>query len=403
MPWRTELPMDQRLQLVLEFRRGFRTMTELAEDYGVSRKTAYKWVSRFDAAGQAAEALMDRSTRPTTSPAATPEAVIAAVLDVRRRFPAFGAKKVLWFGAIEQPELAWPSRSTVCDILRRHGLVPRKTRQRRAVRAAHTLAPITGVNTTWTTDFKGEFRTGDGRYCYPFTLRDGWSRYVLRCDGLRGTRLPETAACFERAFAEYGLPERIRSDNGVPFAGGGLARLSRLAVRWMRLGIIPERTAPGRPDQNGSHEQFHAVLKRGTTRPPAATLRGQQVRFDEFCTHYNHERPHEALAGRTPAAEYQASWRPLPARLPGITYPGHFEVRRVSATGSFKWRGTHVFVTEVLGGEYIGFEEVDDGLWTLYFTTVAVARFNERTYEFQPLAAITEGREPTKSAPAKKH
>jgi putative transposase len=231
----------------------------------------------------------------------------------------------------------------------------------------------------WTTDFKGQFRTGDGRYCYPLTLRDGFSRYVLRCDALASTHSALVQRCFARAFATYGLPERIRSDNGGPFAGVGLTRLSRLSVWWLRLGIVPERIALGHPEQNGSHEQFHRVLKAETTRPPAATLRAQHRRFQRFAAEYNTMRPHEALADATPGSCYHGSVRPLPARLPVVAYPGHVEVRRVSSTGAVSWRGDPVYLTEVLAGEDVAFEEVDDGIWLLWFATVTLARFDART------------------------
>jgi len=240
------------------------------------------------------------------------------------------------------------------------------------------LAPITRANETWTTDFKGEFRTGDRLYCYPWTLRDGFSRYVLCCDALLSRSYALTRRGFERAFAAYGLPDRIRSDNGEPFAGPGLGRLSRLNVWWLRLGIVPERIGLGRPEQNGSHEQFHAVLKAETTRPPAAHVRAQQRRFRAFCLEYNEERPHEALAERRPAECYQASPRQLPATLPRLEYPGHVEVRRVSTTGCISWQGRRVFLTEVLAGEDVAFEEVDDGVWTLAFGALRLARFDAR-------------------------
>jgi hypothetical protein len=229
-------------------------------------------------------------------------------------------------------------------------------------------------------------------YCYPLTLRDGFSRFVLRCDALAGPTYAATRPRFERAFAEYGLPQRIRSDNGGPFASTGLARLSRLSVWWMRLGIIPERIALGHPEQNGSHEQFHAVLKADTARPPAAHARAQQRRCDRFCTEYNHERPHEALRDGVPASCYHPSPRALPRQLPPLEYPGHFEIRRVSTIGQVAWRGTVLFISEALAHTDIAFEEVDDGLWTIRFASVALARYDERQRRFQPVVAVTAGR-----------
>jgi transposase InsO family protein len=390
--------MEQRLQLVRDYRSGFFTMTELAEQYGISRKTGYKWVDRYVAADADVGTLSDRSRRPHNSPSAVEGAVVDALIALRRRHPRWGPKKLLTLGRKQHPPWAWPSRSTTSAILKRAGLVTREPRPRRRTHQQAVLAPITTANGTWTTDFKGEFRTGDGRYCYPLTLRDGWSRFVLRCDGLLARTFVEVQRRFARAFAEYGLPERIRSDNGLPFAGIGLSRLSRLAVWWMRLGIVPERIVPGHPEQNGSHEQFHAVLKAATARPPAPNLRAQQRRFDRFCTEYNHERPHEALDHQVPADRYQPSPRRFPAVLAPLEYPGHLEVRLVSGSGEIAWRSGQEFLSETLAGEYVGFEEVDDGIWTVYFATIAVARFDERYRCFHPIAAITEGRSAASSA-----
>jgi putative transposase len=285
MPWRETSPMDQRLEFVREYDTGLFTMTELAAQYGISRKTGYLWVERYDAEG--AVGLADRSRRPHHSPQATEPDVIEQLVGLRRRHPRWGAKKLLAVAARRDPSAEWPARSTVCAHLKARGLVPARRRRRPPVVIPSTRGPITRANEVWTTDFKGEFLTGDGRYCYPLTLRDGFSRFVLRCDALTAHTLAVTRPQFARAFAEYGLPERLRSDNGPPVGGPGLGRLSALAVWWIRLGIVPERIAPGHPEQNGSHEQFHAVLKAGTTRPPAATARAQQRRFRRFCAEYN--------------------------------------------------------------------------------------------------------------------
>ncbi len=225
------------------------------------------------------------------------------------------------------------------------------------------------------------------------TLRDGFSRFVLRCDGLLARSVVDTQRRFARAFAEYGLPTRIRSDNGGPFASPGLSGLSTLSVWWIRLGIVPERIAPGHPEQNGSHEQFHRVLKAETTRPPAPNCTAQQQRFRRFVREYNEERPHEALDNRPPATRYAPSPRVLPARLPPVEYPGHFEVRLVSSNGCVSWKNAPLFVSTPLAGEYVAFEEVDDGLWTLHFASVALGRYDERDRSIRPrVVAVNAGR-----------
>jgi transposase InsO family protein len=404
MPWRELEPMELRLELIREYERGVLTMTELIAQYGVSRKTAYKWLERYEQHGLAG--LADRSRRPHRSPQITAAEVMDAVVALRCKHPQWGAKKLLRILQQRAPAIAWPARSTVSDYLKARGLVA--ARRPRAPGPTAVRTPLTqpaAPNDVWTTDFKGEFRTGDGAYCYPLTLRDAWSRFVLRCDALTGRTIVSTRRRFARAFAAYGLPTRIRSDNGGPFAGPGLGGLSQLSAWWIRLGIIPERIAPGHPEQNGSHEQFHRVLKAHTTRPPAGSAAAQQRRFAPFCDEYNHERPHEALGGDTPAAHYHASPRPFPRRLPPLDYPGYAEVRRVDQNGNVSWRRP-LFVSVALADQAIAFEEVDDGIWTVSFATVVLGRFDERQHRIHPIAAwYTGGRSAScaGSAPHKKN
>lgn len=390
MPWQERSPMDLRMQFVLDWGSGHWTMTELCADYGISRKTGYKWVGRHAVHGPGG--LHDQSRRPQHSPRATDAELVKVLLALRQRHPSWGAKKLLAVAARQMPTAAWPSRSTVCDLLKVHGYIRARPRRPRAPGAPSPLAPVTRPNATWTTDFKGEFRTGDGVYCYPLTLRDGFSRFVLRCDALRGRTYADTQRCFARAFAAYGLPDRIRSDNGGPFASTGLGRLSRLSVWWIRLGILPERIALGRPEQNGSHEQFHSVLKAETTRPPAVHANAQQRRFTRFCREYNHERPHEALNNDVPAAHYTTSTRSLPSRLPPVDYASHLEVRRVSSIGQVSWQGANLFLSLALAGEQVAFEEVDDDLWTIRLAAIAIGRYDGRQRRVHPMAPLGEGR-----------
>ena len=389
MPWRETSPMDQRLHFVQEFETGLFTMTELAAQYEISRKTGYKWLERYDAEG--ALGLRDRSRRPHASPQARDPELLAWLLRLRGRHPRWGPKKLLALVIPSAPEADWPSPSTVSAHFKARGLTRRRRRRRAAVAAVSSRGPMTHANEVWTADFKGEFRTGDGAYCYPLTLRDGFSRFVLRCDALAAHTLRVTRPRFERAFAEYGLPERLRSDNGPPFGGPGLGRLSALAVWWIRLGIVPERIAPGHPEQNGAHEQFHAVLKADTARPPARTAAAQQRRFNRFCAEYNHERPHEALGQTVPATRYHASPRPFPRRLPPLEYPGHAEIRRVDQNGYVSW-GQPLFVSAALAREDVAFEEVADGIWTVIFASIVLGRFHERARRIEPIGPFTADR-----------
>lgn len=403
MPWREWSPVEQRVDFVREYQSGLFTMTELAAQYGISRKTGYKWVAVYEADGVAG--LQDRSRRPHHSPQATDEETLALLLAIRRRRPRWGPKKLLTVAARRHRGVVWPARSTLAAVLQRRGLVaPRRRRAVSAAASTPTRGAMTRPNEVWTVDYKGEFLTGDRRYCYPLTLRDGFSRYVLRCDALTAHTLAVTRPRLERAFADYGLPDRIRSDNGPPFGGPGLGRLSTLAVWWIRLGIIPERIAPGHPEQNGSHEQFHRVLKAETARPPAASARAQQRRFTRFCTDYNEERPHESLHQTVPAQHYRPSARALPRRLPPLEYPGHAEIRRVDQNGYVSWR-TPLFVSVALADQPVAFEEVDDGIWTVSFASLVLGRFDERQHRIHPMAAIAAGRSASSagSAPTRKN
>jgi putative transposase len=230
----------------------------------------------------------------------------------------------------------------------------------------------------WSADFKGHFKTGDGRYCYPLTITDGYSRFLLSCQALSSTSVAEAIPVFTRVFKAFGLPQRIRTDNGVPFATNTLARLSQLSAWWVRLGILPAFIELGKPQQNGRHERMHRILKAETTRPPGATLRAQQQKFNHFREEFNHERPHEALDMRTPAACYDPSFRKMPTQLPPLEYPDRFEVRYVSANGGIRWNHQWVNVSHVCVGEYVGLEEIDDGVWNVYFGPLKLGRLLER-------------------------
>ena len=376
MPWRETAPMDQRTQFIADHLRETQTITELCDRYGVSRKTGYKWIDRYLRLGPAG--LEERSRRPHRAPNQTADEIVAAILEARHRHPAWGGKKLRVLLQRRHPRWTLPGRSTVCDILSRHGLVPTRRQRRRIGHPGKPTTIMGAPNAVWCADYKGQFKTGDGRYCYPLTVTDGFSRYLLGCQGLGSTAVAEAQPVFTRLFKEYGLPLRIRTDNGVPFATTTLARLSKLSAWWVRLGILPEFIEPGRPDQNGRHERMHRTLKAATTRPAAGSLGAQQRRFNGFREEFNHERPHEALDQQTPATCYHPSPRPMPDRLPSLEYPDRFEVRYVSANGGIRWNHKFVTVSQVCVGEYVGLEEIDDGIWNVYFGPLKLGRLLER-------------------------
>jgi putative transposase len=377
MPWSETVAMS-RVKFIADLGSELYGMSELCGKHGISRKTGYKWKERFTQEGS--EGLKDRSRAPKHSPRQTSSEIAERLLELRRQHPSWGPRKLLAWLEKHEPGPDWPQASTVGGLLKRAGLIG--SCRRRAARA-HSVAvartEVSGPNEVWTSDFKGEFRTGDGRLCYPLTVVDGFSRFVLVIQGLPSVAAPGAWPMFERAFREYGLPRVIRTDNGNPFASSSaLAGLSRLSVRWIKLGITLERIQPGHPEQNGRHERMHRTLKAETTRPPAASATDQQALFDRFRHEYNEQRPHEALGQRPPSELYQSSSRPYPGRIPQPEYPGHYEVRSVSRGGEIKWRGRFLFLSQALSGERVGLEEYEDGLWAVYFGALPLGRFDER-------------------------
>lgn len=376
MPWSESTPMDQKLQFMSDYLRYELAMSELCQLYSISRKTGYKWIDRYLRLGPAG--LEDRSRRPRRAPNETSAEVVAALIEARQRHPSWGGKKLLAIVGKRHPDWALPQRSTVCEILKRNGMVPKQRTKRRVGHPGRPTTQICAPNDLWCADFKGQFRTGNGRYCYPLTVTDGFSRFLLGCQGLPSTAVDGAKPIFTRIFKEFGLPKRIRTDNGVPFATTTLARLSSLSAWWVRLGIMPELIEPGCPQQNGRHERMHRTLKAETTRPAAGSMAAQQRRFNDWIEVFNHERPHEALDMQTPAECYQSSPRPMPDKLPPLEYPDRFELRYVSANGGVRWNRAWVKVSTVCIGEYVGFEEIDDGIWNVYFGPLKLGRFDER-------------------------
>ena len=394
MPWTETSPLSERLSFIADHQRGLFTMSELCDHYGISRKTGYKWLHRYQKEGELG--LEDRSRAPRSRPHKLSEEVTSAILWARERHSTWGPKKLLAWLRVRCPDLELPAVSTAGDLLAREGMVKvRPPRSRRAPGAGRDLSRAEKPNEVWTADFKGQFLTGDSRYCYPLTVADEGSRYLFACRALEGTRTEPVARVFERLFRTYGLPEVICTDNGSPFAGTGLQGLSRLNVWWLRLGIRHVRIARGHPEENGVHERMHRTLKAETARPPRSNLRTQQRAFDSFRKEFNQERPHEALGLCVPASIYEPSRRPLPSRVPLPEYPGHFEVRKVGGDGSFHWHQDAIFVSRSLHKEHVGLEEVDDGIWAVYFCNVLMGRFDERNKVIYPTSEEKQRRAPS--------
>jgi transposase InsO family protein len=376
MPWSETNVMEQRIQFIADWLRRTHSVIDLCALYGISRKSGYKWLDRYLHEGP--DWVLERSHEARVVANKTPLEVEQALMQMRARHPTWGARKLLHQVGLEQPVLMLPHQSTVCEMLKRNGLIKAKRRRRAIGHPGRPSAVVTCPNDAWSADFKGQFRLGDGSYCYPLTVTDNFSRYLLACKGLKGTLLEPTKAEFTRLFKEYGLPRRIKTDNGVPFAAATLGRLSQLSVWWLKLGVLPELSEPGKPQQNGRHERMHKTLKDEATKPPGANNGAQQRKFNVFRQEYNEVRPHEALEMSVPGEMYQASPRPMPSKLAPMEYPDRFEVRYVSANGGIRWRKQWVNVTSALVGEYVGLEAVDDGLWDVYFGVMKLGRLHER-------------------------
>jgi len=368
--------MDQKIKMMSDWLSGEYSLTDLSRIYEVSRKTMYKWIERYEVDEYGG--LQERSRRPLTMPRATPPEIVARILAAKTQHKHWGSRKVLAWLRIHDPNRKWPAASTTSDILKRHGLVQPRRKHHHTPAYNQPFLPCQQPNEVWCADFKGQFRLGEGKLCYPLTISDNWSRYLLGCWGLLHPGYIPTRSHFEIAFREYGLPGAIRTDNGVPFASVALGGLSRLAVWLIKLGIQPERIAKSHPEQNGRHERMHRTLKAEAISPPRKSFREQQHAFDRFRKEYNGERPHEALEQRTPASLYRRESRSYPEKLPVVTYAANMPVRQVKANGAIKWKGKELYLSETLAGEPVGFKQVDNDAWQIYFDFYPLGILDER-------------------------
>ena len=358
MSFEETCPMEERVRMLSDWDSGNWNVAELCRRYGVCRDTFYTWRARR-ASGESAW-FVDRSHAARHCPQRSAAGVAAAVVALRRRFPYLGPRKLLALLARDAPARRWPAASTIGEILKRAGLVAPARRRRRALDQARPFAAVGAANDEWAADFKGWFRTQDQRRIDPLTVSDSHSRLLIEVR-ITAPTIAGVQPVLEAAFRAHGLPRAIRCDNGPPFGSAGAGGLTRLSAWWLKLGIEPRFIRPGAPQDNGRHERMHRTLKAQTSRPPAATAAAQQARFDAFRRHYNHERPHEALGQRPPAALYAPSPRALPERVADPWYDADHEVRRVHGSGEVRWRGRPVFVSEALAGELVGIAELDTG------------------------------------------
>jgi len=374
--------MDERLRFVARLLDGEK-MAPLCAEFGISRKTGYKIFSRYKGCG--IEGLTDRSRRPQRHANQLPDTIETLIVRLKREYPTWGAPKIRERLRRRCDPAQCPAISTVHAVLDRHGLVVRREKRRQRARGT-TLSWPEAPNALWCADFKGEFMLANRRYCYPLTITDFASRYLLSCEGLSSTREAFAFAVFERAFKDFGLPQVIRTDNGVPFASPhALYGLSRLAVWWLRLGIQIERIKPGHPEQNGRHERMHLTLKAEATKPAAGNLLQQQARLDAFLQRYNHERPHQALAMKVPAEVYTPSSRPYRG-LAEVDYPLHDWTATVTRCGRICWKRRKINLSTVFAGQDVGVRQVSDRIWLVSFMDYDLGYFDDETCRLEPIA-----------------
>ena len=380
MPWKECKPMDERLRFVARLLEGEK-MSSLCREFGISRPTGYKIFKRYKELGLGG--LEDRSRRPYRHANQLPFQIESTILAIKREYETWGARKIRDKLIREYPMIKAPAKSTIHAVLHRHGLVtPRKRRRYRAEGTSLSDAQL--ANDLWCADYKGEFMLGNRKYCYPLTITDYQSRYLLACEGLESTKTPFAFTVFERAFREFGLPSAIRTDNGLPFASpNALFGLSRLSIWWLRLGIRIERIKPGNPQQNGRHERMHLTLKKEATKPASFNFLQQQERFDTFVDVYNNQRPHESLQGQYPGDVYTPSVRPY--QLPDPPeYPYHDRTITVTKCGRICIGKRKINLSTVFAGQRVGIREVADQIWLVSFMTYDLGFFDEEVGRVEP-------------------
>jgi transposase InsO family protein len=382
MPWMESTKMDEKLKFVARFLDG-ESISSLCREFGISRVTGHKIIDRYKESGM--KAFTDRSRKPFRQANRLPFQVEKLIVQLKKEFPTWGAPKIRDRIGTHYPEIALPAKSTVHAILDRNGLVDKKRVRRHPRLQGTPLSDLRTPNALWCTDYKGEFMLGNKKYCYPLTVTDYSTRFLICCEGLESTRESDAFNVFERLFEEYGLPENIRSDNGVPFAcPNALYGLSSLSVWWLRLGIGIERIKPGHPQQNGRHERMHLTLKKATTKPPGMNMLQQQDKFEDFIQEFNYERPHQALEMKRPADLYQPSTRKYEG-LPDISYPFHDKTVTITSCGRICIEGKKIHLSTVFAGQDVGLKQVEDDVWLVSFMNYDLAYFDLESHKVQAL------------------
>ena len=409
MAWKETCPVEQRVQFIRELKAGTRNMAALCRAFGISRQTGYKWWRRYEEAGGGYKALLERPRRPKRSPGRISEAVEDAIVRARRKHRTWGPRKLRTWLRERRPQVPWPAASTIGEILKRHGLTRPRRKRRRTPPFTQPFAAARRPNDVWCIDFKGHFKTGDGSVCYPLTVVDASTRYLLCCRVMKQTDGDAVRKVLEGVFAEYGVPRAIRSDNGPPFASVGGGGLSELSAWWVRLGIRPERIQPGKPQQNGRQERLHGTMAVELAVVTGRTLREQQRLFDRFRRTYNDERPHEALQMQPPGRFYKPSTRRMKEKYQLV--PKDCEEAWINCAGAFGWHGVSVLVNRALSGRSVALRRAGDGLWEIFYGPVLLGLLDEadlrkgvrrlRSPLRRPKWTLDEGAESTETTPSR--
>lgn len=376
MPWKRTEPMDQKIALISDWNKEIFSKVDLAQKYGVSRKTVTKWITRYELEG--IDGLKDKSREPVSKPNSTESGLIEKIIEYKKKYIKRGPKKLYHMLHKENPDMSWPCASTIGYWLKKYNLVEPRPKRKRVPPYTEPFIDCKEPNNVWSADYKGQFVMKNKKKCYPLTITDNYSRYVISCTALEGPQYKPTREAFEKAFREYGLPKAIRTDNGTPFTNPGRTGLSRLSIWWIQLGIIPERINKGCPQENGRHERMHRSLKFETLDQPAKNINEQQKIFDHFIYDFNNTRPHEALNQDIPAHYYRVAKRSYPEKIIKPYYDYDYEVRQVRNTGEIRFKGNMYLLTTLLDDQPVGLKQVDEYCWNIYYYWANIGILNTK-------------------------
>lgn len=379
MSWLETEPMNEKMKFISVYldSKNELTFQELCHNFNISCKTGYKYINRFKSDG--IDGLKERSRSPHTNAKKMPLFIEETILELKYKYPNWGSKKISNWLIQEHADIVWPAKSTIDDLFKRHHLVRPAIRKRRVAPYQQPFISLVQPNDSWSIDYKGQFRLGNNQLCYPLTITDNFSRFILAIEGSERILGVTVKQVLTRLFLEFGLPLGMRSDNGPPFASVGLGGLSVISVWLIRLGIVPERIRPGHPEENGRHERMHLTLKKETTMPPQWDHDEQQRSFDLFKKMFNEERPHEGIEFQRPSWLYTHSPRTFPSKLPKVEYDSSFDIKRkIRTNGTMKWKGKEIFLTETLSGDTIAMKPHSENEWTIFFSFLPIGIFNEK-------------------------